>query len=81
MNHQDLRRLCQQIHQDPGHALTGDRVIAHAREIDDIRVVPGTGAHRIQEVILRRNVLCVLDRAFRVVDGRFRLKGTQSERT
>jgi hypothetical protein len=65
MKRSDLERLAINIRRESGDALEGERIIAQARKIDNKGVVPGTATHRIQEVVLRSNVLCVLDRSFR----------------
>ena len=74
MGRRDLRKLATSIHRSPGDALAGDRVIAEARKIGPTMVVAGTSSHRIQEVVLKRNVLCVLDRPFKLIEDAMKLK-------
>lgn len=73
MRRQGLRQLVSRIYREPGDALQGERVIAQARDISRSHVVPGTSRHRIQEAILRGNVLCVIDREFRVKEKQMRM--------
>jgi hypothetical protein len=65
---QDLQGRCSAIHREKGHALAGEMVIAQARQIGRVIVLPGTSTHKIQEIVLRSNVLCLLDRPFRLID-------------
>ena len=37
-------------------------------------VVPGTSTHKMQEVVLKVNVLCVIDRPFRLSENPLKLK-------
>lgn len=69
-----LRKKTTKVYHLAGEAIAGDRIIAEAREIGESRVVPGTSAHRIQEIVLKRNALCVIDRPFEAVDKEMRLK-------
>jgi hypothetical protein len=69
-----LKELVKKINRDHGDALVADKVIAQARNIGRVIVVPGTAAHRIQEISLRENVLCVIDKPFRLTEGAMRLK-------
>lgn len=78
MRRKELEQLAQLIHREEGDAIEGERVVAQARKIGAIRTVPGTSTHKMQEITLRKNVLCVLDRPHRLVRGAtppFRLKG------
>jgi len=54
------------IHHEIGHALAGEQIIAQARRIGRPTVLPGTSTHRIQEIVLRVNALCLIDRPFRL---------------
>lgn len=74
MGRQELRTLAVNVHRGRGDALAGEQIIAQARQIGKAIVVPGTSTHRIQEVVLRSNVLCVIDRPFRLVEGPMKLK-------
>jgi hypothetical protein len=62
------------MHTEHGAALSGERVIAEAREMTKPYVVPGTSVHRIQEIVLKRNVLCVIDRPFQLAGGPMQIK-------
>lgn len=73
MKRNNLKDLAEAIHQQSGDALAGERVIAQARDIGKARTVPGTSTHKMQEIVLKKNVLCVIDRSFRFVGGGFTL--------
>lgn len=74
MGRRDLRKLATSIHRSPGDALAGDQVIAEARKIGPTMVVTGTSSHRMQEVVLKRNVLCVIDLPFKLIEDAMKLK-------
>lgn len=74
MSRRELKDIVVARHTEVGHALAGELIIAQARDIGKTRVVPGTHTHQIQETILRSNVLCVIDRAFKLRDDGMRLK-------
>lgn len=74
MERRKLKDLASNIHRDQGDALAAEQVIAQARYIGKPIVVPGTSAHRIQQVSLRGNVLCVIDKPFRLKGEEMRLK-------
>jgi hypothetical protein len=76
MARKDLKELCRNIHRAEGDAIEGDSVIAQCRDTGKTRVRPGTSTHKIQETILRSNVLCVIDKAFRLRGTPFRSSGT-----
>ena len=78
MARQKLRNLVSNAHRNRGDAIEGERVIAQARQIGKPLIVPGTSKHRIQEVVLRSNVLCVIDKSFQLKDGAMRLKNSKS---
>ena len=69
-----LNDMACNIRRSPGDAIAGEKVIAHARFIGNIRTVSGTSSHNMQETILKKNVLCVIDKEFRTVDREMRLK-------
>jgi hypothetical protein len=71
---ESLRNLAVRTHHEAGEAIAAERVIAVAREISQPVIVPGTSRHRIQQIVLRRNVFCVIDRPFEVVDKELKLK-------
>jgi len=70
----DLKDLARNTYRDAGDALAGEQIIAQARKISRTLVVAGTSTHQIQQVILRSNALCVIDRAFRLIERPLRLK-------
>lgn len=74
MGRRELKDLATNVHRGQGDAIEGEQVIAQARAIGKPLVVPGTSSHRIQEVVLKRNVLCVIDRPFRLVERPLKLK-------
>jgi hypothetical protein len=74
MARQDLKNLAASVYRNHGDALEGERIIGVAREIGPSRVVQGTSTHKIQEVVMRRNVLCVIDRPFRLVQTPMRAR-------
>lgn len=74
MKREDLEQLAQRIHREEGEAIAGERVIGQARRIDRIYTVPGTSRHRMRETILKSNVLCVIDKSFRLAGEPFHLK-------
>ena len=49
------------VHYEPGDALKADRIAVQARDIDRIRVVEGSGKHRIQFTRLRNSAFCVIE--------------------
>ena len=74
MARQELKDLTLNIYRSQGDALAGHRIIGQARRVGKPIVVPGTSTHRIQEIVMQVNALCVLDRPFRLRDGAKRLK-------
>ena len=69
-----LRDLISDIRRGQGDAIQGERVIAEARTVGRPMVVPGTSTHRIQQVVLKTNVLCVVDKPFRLKQRPMKLK-------
>ncbi len=60
-----------------GGRKTGKRTVADKTQSGRAEAsggVPGTSTHQMQETILKRNVLCVIDRAFRVTGPAMRPK-------
>lgn len=78
MARQGLRSLVSNTYRERGDALAGERIIAQARNIGRILVVPRTSTHRIQQTVLKSNVLCVIDRPFRIKQTTLQLKTTDS---
>jgi hypothetical protein len=76
MARKELQDLCRVTHREEGTAIAGDVVIAQCRNTGKTHVKSGTSTHKIQETILRSNVLCVIDRAFRLRGEPFRSTGS-----
>ena len=74
MKREDLQQLAERIHREEGDAIAGERVIGQARRINKIHVVRGTSRHRVMETVLKSNVLCVIDKSYRLAAEPFRLK-------
>jgi hypothetical protein len=74
MSRKELKDIALATYRNVGDALAGEQIIAQARDIGKTRVVSGTHTHQIQETVLRSNVLCVIDRAFKLKSGGMRLK-------
>jgi hypothetical protein len=79
VSRKDLKSLVGNTYRNHGDALVGEQVVAQARDVGKVRVVPGTSTHKMQELILRRNVLCVIDRPFQLAGGPMRIKETPFE--
>lgn len=45
-----------------GDTIKGDRVIAEARKIHTARIINKSGRHKAQQIILKDNVKCVIDK-------------------
>jgi hypothetical protein len=76
MSREDLKGLVVNIYRNHGDALAGERIIAQARDVGKAYVVPGTSTHKMQELILKRNALCVIDRPFQLVGRAMQIKET-----
>lgn len=74
MGRRELKELALNVNRNYRDAIAGEQIIAQARQIGRVQVVPGTSTHKMQEVVLRKNVLCVIDRAFCLTDGEMKLK-------
>jgi hypothetical protein len=74
MSREELKGLVLNKYYNHGDALVGDRIVAQARDVGKARPVPGTSTHRIQELVLRRNALCVIDRPFQLSGGPMKIK-------
>lgn len=79
MSRQELKGLVVNTYRNHGDALVGERIVAQARDMGKPYVVPGTSTHKMQEVILRRNALCVIDKPFQLVGGMMLLKEKKFE--
>ena len=73
-----LADLATTVHRERGEALAGERIIAQARIIGPMLVVPGTSTHKMQQVALKKNAFCVLDRPFRLLGQPMRLRPDQT---
>jgi hypothetical protein len=74
VNQRELKKLAYKISFSEGDAISGERVIAQARSISNPTIVSGTSGHRIKQIILRTNVFCLIDKAFRIRGGKIHLK-------
>ena len=74
MGRRELKHLVTNVYRGLGDAIAGEHVIAQARTVGKPMVVPGTSTHRVQEVVLKVNVLCVIDRPFRLIDPQMNLR-------
>ena len=74
MGAKDLEKLATNIYRSAGDAISGERIIAQARTFGRSIIVPGTSKHRIQQATLRKNVFCVIDKAFRIREDKMRVK-------
>lgn len=74
MKLENLKALATTIHRGQGDALAGEAIIAQARRVGKAYVVPGSSTHQMQQLVLKSNVLCVIDRPFKTTSGAFRIK-------
>ena len=74
MGRRELKDLAVNTYRSQGDAIAGEQIIAQARRIGKPLLVAGTSAHRMQEVVLRVNALCVVDRSFRLAEHPLKLK-------
>ena len=49
------------VYYERGDALSAERIAVEARDIDRIRVVEGSGRHRVQSTTLRDSAFCVIE--------------------
>jgi hypothetical protein len=63
-----LKNLAKRIFREHGDALEAEKIIAQARFIGRTYVIPGSSRHQIQQLPLKGNVLCVIDKPFRVTE-------------
>jgi hypothetical protein len=73
MARRELKDLAKRVFRQEGDAIEGDVIIAQARKTGKTYVVPGTSNHKIQETILRSNVICVIDKPFMLRGEPFQL--------
>jgi len=74
MHLRELKKSANNILRNKGDAIYGERVIAMARKVGKIYIEPGTSKHQIQRTILKDNVFCLIDKAFRIKDQKLRRK-------
>jgi len=60
-------RLIKKIYTEKGKVIMGDRIIAEARKISDVKVIPKSGRHKAQRVILRDNAYCLIDKKIKFI--------------
>jgi hypothetical protein len=73
MTRRELEKTARHVYRAAGDAVAGEQVIAQARQVGRAYVVPGTSSHRISQLVLRSNVICVLDQPFRLTERALRL--------
>ena len=59
---------------EPGSAIRGDKIIGKARDISDKSIITDSSRHRAQQVILKRNAYCVIDKPLKMFERKFQLK-------
>ena len=69
LDEKKLKKMIGRLFDQEGDAIEGEQVIAQARKIGKTIVIPGTSNHKIQQITLKRNVLCVIDRSLRLKKG------------
>jgi hypothetical protein len=74
MQRKDLKDLATNIYYCQGDAICAEQIIAQARTIGRPKVVAGSSKHQLQEISLRKNALCIIDKAFRLREGEMRIK-------
>ena len=47
--------------------IKGDRIIGEARKISDVQVIVKSGRHKTQRIILRDNVMCLIDKKLKFI--------------
>jgi len=52
---------------DEGTIIKGDRIIGEARKISDLQVIVKSGRHKTQRIILRDNVMCLIDKKLKFI--------------
>ena len=52
---------------DEGTIIKGDRIIGEARKISDVQVIVKSGRHKSQRIILRDNVMCLIDKKLKFI--------------
>lgn len=72
MHLSELKKSANTILRNRGDAIYGERVIASARKVGKTFIAPGSSKHQIQQIILKKNVFCLIDKAFRIKDQKLR---------
>jgi hypothetical protein len=52
---------------DEGTIIKGDRIIGEARKISDVQVIVKSGRHKAQRIILRDNLICLIDKKLKFI--------------
>jgi ERCC4-type nuclease len=45
-----------------GDTIIGDKIIVEARKISDITIIVKSGRHKAQQIILKDNAKCIIDK-------------------
>lgn len=54
------------MHTKKGTIIKGDRIIAEARKISDVRVIVKSGRHKAQRITLKDNAMCYIDKKTKI---------------
>lgn len=60
MGRRELKELALNVNRNYRDAIAGEQIIAQARQIGRVQVVPGTSTHKMQEVVLRKMFFALL---------------------
>lgn len=55
------------IYTQTGTIIKGDRIIAEARKISDVRVIVKSGRHKAQRITLKDNAMCYIDKKLKFI--------------
>ncbi|MBZ9570609.1 hypothetical protein KQY27_03495 [Methanobrevibacter sp. TMH8] len=55
------------IYTQTGTIIKGDRIIAEARKISDVRVIVKSGRHKAQRITLKDNGMCYIDKKLKFI--------------
>ena len=53
------------IYTEIGETIKGDKIIAEARKIDNVKVITKSGRHKAQRTVLRDNPICYVNKRIR----------------
>ena len=56
-----------EVYTNEGTIIKGDHITCEARKISDIQVIAKSGRHKAQRVILRDNVMCLIDKKLKFI--------------